>query len=208
MQVQLKDGSPVHDSMLVYRLQNRWYIPFTQLLEGLSVPINVSPALGQAEGDFLTPDLHFKLDQKNCQAEVHSQIAQFDCTSAVVHDDEIFVSIQTLEGWFPIRFKIDTFASTILIESDLKFPLQARRDRDKTAAASTVRQPGERDLGFEPLPLPEKNWASPIVSQQLSISKAQGEQTYRHDSAIASEVAGLEAKGFLGAGVEGQQQQQ
>lgn len=199
MVVALEDGTPVSDGMTAYRLGDLWYLPLTQLMEGLSVDISVSPELGKAEGDFLDPGRHFVLDQAACQAQIRGQIEKFHCPLVVVHNEELFVESKLLESWFPLHFRIDTFASEILIESSLKFPQQARKERERLAQLQASSRPSHKAEAYDFMPVPPRNFAGPIVDQQLSASLDRvGGPAYRQDSAAAMEVLGFETRTFLG----------
>lgn len=200
MAVQLADGTPISDGLMVYRLGNQWFLPLQALMETLNVSINVSPSLGSAEGDFISPEWHFKMEKSLCRVEVKSKIIPTNCEQIIVDDDEIFVDTESLEKWFPITFKINSYASLLVIISPEKFPQQSKLEREKLAGNVVSKaKSAALPFGYESKSVPEKTWAGPIFEQQLTAQEdSQFGKNFRHDSAVAFELSGFETKGVLG----------
>lgn len=206
MSVQLEDGNIVSRSLSVYRSENQWFIPFQTLVESLNVGIVVSPSLGQAEGDFLTPTWHFKMDKARCIAEIKMISENFRCEDVITYNDEIYIDSKLLESWFPIELKIDTFGSNITVLSQLKFPLQQRQERERLSQGKIFEgnsRTGQLPEGYEALEIPEKRWAGPVFEQQIALQQDSKLGTgLKHDSAVAFEFFGFETKATAGGNQE------
>lgn len=201
MAVSLSDGTMISDGIDVYQNGNDWYVPLTSLVESLGLAITVSPSLGKAEGFAFEESNEFKLDKTSCTATANKQALDFDCGEVITYDDEIYVLSSLLEQWFIIKFRFDSFASALIINSDRKFPKQLRRDRDREAESITARsnQPPE---GYIEQPVPEKKIGEGSFDQQISYEQKEKDQSkdtfFRHDTIATIEIMGFETKGFLG----------
>jgi hypothetical protein len=203
MEMVLQDGAPVAAAADVYRVGQKWFIPLSSLMDGLSVAIQVSAALGKAEGSFIEESRQFKLDIQLCEVFTQGVKENYPCGDAQVFNDEIFVDSTLLEKWFSVRFHFDPFASKMSIDSSFQFPKQLRRERDKR----TFIQPGSKaeqmPQGYYKEPIPDQKVGTLSFDQQLSIStlKQEGKDTTypsRHDTFISTELFGFEAKTFIG----------
>ncbi|HLD99227.1 MAG TPA: hypothetical protein VJB59_03145 [Bdellovibrionota bacterium] len=207
VQVQLNDGTIVVESIVAYEVPGSWVLPLGELSAGLGFAIQVSAALGKAEGFIIDESRPFRLDLNACVVERDRKISEFkvdgQCLGAVPLGDEIYVDGRLLVAWFPIAITVDPFKSQVLITPREKLPVQLKKDREREAA----RIKAARELfnpGYPVLPGQRAILEGPFLDQQFSTSRigskgSAGSQTFQSDSLFAGEVLGLEGQAYLSA---------
>jgi hypothetical protein len=95
----------------------------------LEFPILVNPQAGSASGWFIRPERTFKLDINEGFVEIEGKRLPLKPDEALVHNDAIFVTMETFSNWFPATLSLKRSALTVEVEARERLPLQERQAR-------------------------------------------------------------------------------
>lgn len=199
MAVEFSDGVHVADSISTFHVDNVWYLPIGELADGLAIDVKVSPALKKAEGFLIDEKNRISLDLEKCEFEVDGKIQKFECASAVVYNDEIYLSSSVLSSWWHLKFEFLQNQSLIVLRSDLKFPAQLKLERERKTVANSK---SSEKITYDLEKNPSKNFLGPSIDQQLAV-KAQKQNgkmatNLTHDTLASAELFGFESSGYVG----------
>lgn len=199
MEVVLSDNTVIESALIIYPWRDDWMFPLGQLSDALGFGINVSAALATAEGFVLREENTFYLDVNKCRVRLKSEAFDADCNQMVVFQDEIYVSRNLFEKWFPANFHVNSLRSQILVYTREKLPLQERREREQLAQRSkglTL----EFDPGYPRVAVPYAPLDGFFFDEQLGythrIDSGTNTGSLAHTTQLGGEVGGLEAYGF------------
>ncbi len=213
MEVVLNQGRDILASAVpLYRMKGsaagsnqqdlEWYFPLGEYAEALGFPIEVSAAVGLAEGFIISESRRFNFNLSKCTVEYSGTNESFPCDEAVLYQREIWIPQHLIERWFPVTVNsIDLLGARIAITPREKLPIQARLDRERQAS----RAQGEGvafDPGYPRIEIPYSLIEGPFFdpSFQLGRMTAGGTPNYlvQYNSPITGELLGLETRGFFG----------
>lgn len=197
MEVSFAEGIPVSDAMSVYLEEKEWYLPLLTFAEGLG--INIKREGDQAAGFLVSENRKFSLTLlpgEKCRFVIQNE--EKPCEKILRLGDEMWVTSTQLEHWFPLHLKIDSFASSIQIETKESFPAQLRRERERQAAQLAYKK--NNSEAFPEKRVEKKALDGFFLDQQLNFarSRAQGKDAaqFTHESVLAGELAGFETRAF------------
>lgn len=200
MELSLSDGTILSDSVPVYPVGHRWYVPLGEMAIAAGLAIEASPAIGTASGFVISENRRFELRVNSCEVEHDGALEQFPCEQAVVFEDDVYVTDELLARILPLNLNVNTFRSQIVITPRENLPIQSRRQRDLQAKQS--KRTGAFDPGYPPAKVESEYFDGPAIDQQLStgLHKSPTRTTYDflHDTAITGELFGFDASGFVG----------
>lgn len=109
----------------------KYYIPLTDFVDSLEFPINVNNNDGTAKGWSLSEKDTFLLSLPDKTAIISAKKIALQKGDIENHSDGIYVSLKTLESWFPITIDVDFSNLALVIKSLKPLPLENRLERDK-----------------------------------------------------------------------------
>lgn len=201
MAVEFTDGTHVTDSISLFRVENIWYLPLGELADALSVQLKVSAALKKADGFLIEEKNHISLDLASCEYQVGDRKEKFDCASAVIYNDEIYLASPVVSKWWDLKFEFLQNQSLVTLSSPLKYPAQSRLERERRTTNGPQNRSGAKAL-FDLQANPPKKFSGPSLDQQLTLRHQNlsgvSDTSLAHDTSVSAELLGFESFGFLG----------
>jgi len=116
--VRLLDGRIVISDMAVHVVDGTWYLPSGELFHSLGLMVDVALDDGLMRGEFLSQERKFLLSSKDCKmTNVGGHSEDYRCHLALRHEDELFLASNLVEKLVPLRLRINSFRSEIIIDS-------------------------------------------------------------------------------------------
>jgi len=198
MEVLLSDGTELSAGLIAYHIEDRWYLPLTEISEAMGVAVKLGDPTQTASGFIIRESNRFYLDTRDCRVEYNGKNEKFDCSQSQWTATEIYVSKGLLESWYPLTFSIDPFKSTILIYPKEKLPLQERREREgKTAGMGMENARTDYPIEESDSPLLD----GPFINQTFSGSReyTAGERStpFSSKTQFSGQLGGLNTSSFL-----------
>ncbi len=199
MEVVLEEGEILSQAMVIYPTQGGWLIPLSQMADALGLGITVSPSLLGAEGFIIDENRQFQLNVSNCSVLHDGKRSAYPCRQAKAFQDEIYVTSDRLQKWFPVDFIISSLRSQILIKPREKLPEQSRREREKRAGRINTSSK-DYDPGYPRVKVPYSAFEIPLVDEQLFFGPtfpSTGTALLTNSTQLSGEVLGLETAGSI-----------
>ena len=191
-----KEGYNISNDIILYQYSDYWYLPFYNLGVRLGLNLAFSPELGKIEGDILKKDNSFSLSIKNCDVKYHGKRDDFDCNVVVLYENEVYVRIDYVEKWLPLKINIDSLKQVAIIETDKPFPLKEKIKRSRKKTGSLRSSDGEIDYGNPHAPEKYYLFDGLFIDQNISFTgtKNPSAQTKKmgHQTKISGQVLGFE----------------
>lgn len=125
------------DSVISYENDpGEFHVPLADIVEILRFAIDIDQNKGTAEGWFVDPNNKFNLSLSEGKVSIKGGTRALQPGKVVLYPDGIYVTLKTLESWFPIEFDIDFSELTIRLTSLEPLPIEIeaeRNERRKTA---------------------------------------------------------------------------
>lgn len=124
----------LHEGVVLYQINDKYYISLTGLFEALEFPISVNVFEGVAEGWYLNEDRTFFLDLEKGTAQLSDNRIILNPEKVHRLPDDIYVETDELSKWFPIYYNIDFQNLAINVTSQESLPIEeriAKEDRRK-----------------------------------------------------------------------------
>ncbi len=103
------------------------------LADLLAFPIQVDPTAGIAEGWFLSEDRTFGLSVGGETIAISRTLQTYTANQIELHEDDIYVGLETLQAWFPLGITADLLRMTLFIEPKEPLPFQLAQERQSVA---------------------------------------------------------------------------
>lgn len=133
MEMVLVDGHQLNAALVIYPYYDSWVFPLGEISESLGIKLNVSSALGGADGFILEESRIFRLSVKDCTFRVGDLVQPYNCVHSFVFRSDIFVTKDLLQAIFPIDVELELNRSRIVIRPKEKLPIQKAKEREQTA---------------------------------------------------------------------------
>lgn len=133
--------------------------------------MKVVPEQGKAEGFLCREDRRFFLNARQGVAILQGKELRFEPAKIEIRSDDIYVSSELLEVWFPIDLKVERLSSRVQIHALEPLPMQTRLERERRSAGlnSSFSAPDYPHRG-----IPFLLWDGPFLDQSFSLSTRQG----------------------------------
>lgn len=133
----------------------------------LGFPIQVDPDSGVADGWFLSEDRTFTLSLGAGSFVMSGERLTFPDDGLELHDDDIYVGLDTLQKWFPIDVSADLMRMALFIKPKELLPFQKAQERDALASQLSGSS-GSIFSGQEALQIPYQWVAAPVLNVTAS----------------------------------------
>ena len=120
-------------AVTAYSYGNTAVVSLAEAGAALEFPIIVNPQAGSASGWFIRPERTFKLDINEGFVEIEGKRLPLKPDEALVHNDAIFVTMETFSNWFPTTLSLKRSTLTVEVEARERLPLQERQARRSDA---------------------------------------------------------------------------
>lgn len=104
----------LHDGILVYADQGQVYLPLSEMVESLSLPIEVKFEDGYAAGWFRDEDNRFVLDVGKKVLNIGGISRTVDWDKVELHEYEIYIESSLFKEWFELEF--DVFLNVLVVK--------------------------------------------------------------------------------------------
>ncbi len=118
------------DGLKVYLEKDRYYLPLSEMVSLFEFPIDVKASKGIAEGWFLSPTRRFKMDLSENYIHVDGQSTTLKPDQFMWYSDEVYFDSELFAKWFPMKIKVDKFASRLNVDSLEPLPVEQRLARE------------------------------------------------------------------------------
>lgn len=146
MEVSYSTGDILTDGAICYEVNGVWYLPIYQVIELLGMAIKVSSELGVVDGFVIDEEKKLHIEINKCEFELKGSKLKYECKKILKFMDDIYITSDLLEIIFPLKLKINSLASKIVIESLEDFPSLAKIKRGSKKIEK--RDSKEFDPGF------------------------------------------------------------
>ena len=167
LELLLDDKVTVLDSAIeAFQLDETVLVPLGKIAKLVDFPITVDTARGVASGWFVKKENTFVLESPYKTATVAGKVEDVSRGIAETHLDDIYVSLDLLSLWFPIKLTLNYNELRIYMKTLVPLPFQERAQRKSRWDAlnrAAGMQPG---LGYDPkdiLRLPYRFYAAPSL---------------------------------------------
>lgn len=145
------DGASLGTAILGYQGENQVWLSLSELADVLQFPINTDADAGLAGGWFIQEERAFSLDLS--RDEVISGERDFVVDDqAQAFQNDIFVTIEALESWFPVLLVPNIRQLELLVETTELIPLQNRLSRSRSRPKVGALTQREAVLPFQETP--------------------------------------------------------
>lgn len=129
----------------------------------LALAIQVDPEVGVAEGFFLSEDRTFSLSVGANSLSISGQRVIYPDDSVELHVDDIYVTLEQLETWFPVGLEADLLRLVLLVDPKEPLPFQQAQERQALAGqlAGSTSALQNREAGMH---IPYQLVAMPVVN--------------------------------------------
>ncbi|MDD0852052.1 hypothetical protein HBN50_03045 [Halobacteriovorax sp. GB3] len=195
MLVKTEKGFVLSDALISYHMNNRWYVPLIDFFDITGIEIKFSKEKKYAEGFIIDERDHYRIDFQECHLTFKNEIKSFPCESYVELIDEVLVDSAMLEKLLPIKFKIDSLSSSIILKTFRTLPPVARNMREdkKVSSKKTEQhfneQPVKRDL------IDGLNFGQDLKYSFKRSSANKKTSDLTHQSSISGEILTFETLG-------------
>lgn len=138
----------------------------------LALAVQVDPDVGVAEGFFLSEDRTFSLSVGAESLSISGQRVSYEEESVELHGDDIYVTLEQLEAWFPVGLDADLLRLVLLVDPQEPLPFQQAQDRQALAGqlAGATNSSQGRENGMR---IPYQLVAMPVVNITASGSHSE-----------------------------------
>ena len=198
------DGTVLSDSLTAYQDGPQILLPLGELARLLTLAITVQPETGSASGYILREDNPFGLNVEQAIASIAGRETSYEARRARVIGDDIYISSQLLSRWLPIDFEIDLPSLQLRIKPREKLPLQARLERERTAAhLRTTATVDDSDPGYPRQLAPYQLIDRPFIDQTFGADARFGNGSRQYNTAytayLTADVLGMEGAAYISA---------
>ncbi len=188
MLIKSKKNFILNEGLLTYKKNNKWYLPLEDLFDSIGIEYKFAKNQRVIEGFLFDEKNGYQIDLDQCEMNLLGKVKKIDCTSFIALEDFVLVDVATLEEITPIKFKINSLNSSIVLEYHSLFPPEARDERASKKSSKRgeiVSYPVERN---------KREWIDGFNFDQsvsLESSKSRDGHTrtsLRHETSLSAEV--------------------
>jgi hypothetical protein len=196
------DGSQLADTLTAYEVGENILLPLGEMARLLTLGITVEPATRSAAGFVVQENRPFRLELNNASVTLPSGTENVDPTQMRWLDNEIYVSAQLFNRWWPIDLEFSLSALTLQVIPRETLPIQARLARERAAARLGLRGSGYEDPGFPQVKPDYRLLDVPFIDQTLGLqtsrdSTGQSRTDMTYNAFITGDLLGMEASMFI-----------
>lgn len=152
-----------------FQVNETLLVPLGKFCELLRFPIKVDTGGGTASGWFMSPDNRFSISYPYKTATIAGKSVTVPGGIAETHLDDIYVSLETLSTWFPVKLTLNYNELRLYLKTLKEMPFEAEARRKAQWEALQKAQAKQPGLDYDPkdiIKLPYRMYAAPVV--QLS----------------------------------------
>lgn len=184
------------DDLVAIKSNDAWFVPLGKICQALGFAINVDIQSKVAAGFFIKEAQTFRLDIVARRLQINGVERFFAEKKVYSETDDIYVSSELLEDWFPVELKFDSHAAELLVTAKEKLPIHIQLDRDQ-AFTQEGRQKKRAPLPRLEIPYETLDglfWDHEVITDK-SKSGSEEKTTAVNTSSLSGEIGGLEGLG-------------
>lgn len=187
-------------SVTAYAFGDSALVSLAEVGAALDFPIVVEAQTGNARGWFIAPARSFVLDFNGGFVEIEGKRMPFSRNEAFLHDNGIFVTVDTFSRWFPVTLRLQRATLSLNIEPRERLPVQEREARRRGAQQSGAVGPAT----LPPVKNPYRLLGPPAADIALGYSirrkqdSSQSTTGLNYSALLANDVAYMDSKIYLG----------
>ena len=176
-------------------------VPLGKFAQLLRFPIKVDTGAGTATGWFINPDNKFSLSYPFKSATVAGKEVTVPNTLIEAHLDDIYVNIETLQAWFPVKLTLNYNELRLYLKTLKELPFEAESKRQAQWESLQKNQAQQPGLDYNPkdlIKLPYRMYSAPVVQVSQGVNLLHtpgGNTTTTSDGAVAQmDLLGMSAR--------------
>lgn len=119
----------LHEGILAYVDGDKTYIPLSEFIESIRIPVEVTAEEAYAEGWFREENNRFVLNYEKRLLSIGGEAQEIDWDLVEWHEFDIYVESQQLKAWLGLEFEVLLNALVILIAENQWLPLEQQLKR-------------------------------------------------------------------------------
>jgi hypothetical protein len=141
-------------------------IPLEKFAHLLRFPIKVDTGAGTASGWFINPENKFSLSAPYTAATIGGKLMPVKGSIIELHTDDIYVSLETLEAWFPVKLTLNYNELRLYMKTLKELPFEAEAKRQaqwENVQNNQAHQPGLDYSPADVIRLPYNMYSAPAI---------------------------------------------
>ncbi|MEE8056459.1 MAG: hypothetical protein V3T17_01290 [Pseudomonadales bacterium] len=174
----------INDALVGYYdwTQNKAFLSLAEFVSAIKFPITVDTATGTARGWFLRQGQTFELNVAQAQVQRLGKKEILTATEIVWHHDNLFISLDLLQHWFPLEIDFDINQLSVTLTSHEPLAIEQAFQRQKMRDKHVDRQNSKMEASSSPL--------SPYTLFSLPAIDFSYNSNYRADKGQQKTMAG------------------
>ncbi|MBV1928199.1 MAG: hypothetical protein KUG81_01640, partial [Gammaproteobacteria bacterium] len=185
--------------LLIYLDEDEMLLPLSVFTELLEFPISVNTSTGNANGWFLNEDNKFELSPPYKSVKIGEKTIPITKGIVETHIDDIYVSSDLLEEWFPITLTMNFNELRLYMDVSEDLPIEARAKRRNAWEKSKLHTKPFVEIEGDVITLPYRKFAAPTVQVNHNVGFSRIQKV---PSASSSHSVNLQGD-LLGMGAQG-----
>jgi hypothetical protein len=180
---ELRVDDLLYDELIdIYKHGNKYYVAIDQVAQAVDLAIEVQPDKMIVQGWYVKEENDFLLDLNIMQLKNKGETEKLSKQEVFLDGEEIFVSVENLNKWLPINFRIDYNSQTIKLTPKVLLPFQQKKERE-IERERKFRQRYKKEYPEYKSPYKSVTWPVIDINTDSSISKSKSKdpdysQTY------------------------------
>ncbi len=131
MQVNLGNSLVLNDGILAYSENGKTFLPFFEFCENIQFPIDPGNDYADVKGWFIDENRKFLFDLAKGKSVSNKKKYELTPDNVRVVGDEIYVELDLLQKWFPIKIAFSSLDQLLQINSTEKLPIEEDYERSQ-----------------------------------------------------------------------------
>lgn len=175
------DREVLTPTMPAYPIRGGLLVPMGEMARLLSLAVETDVVGASAEGFLLSEDRRFRLDVRGGTVTIGGQQEAIQPEQVEIHQSDIYVDTRALARWWPVDFKIDLFASQIIVQPREPLPAQVRKARQKLIDSARISSPVAPS--YPETPNPFALFDGPFIDQTMRLFSTSSDGAERENGA-------------------------
>lgn len=183
------------NEVFAIKTADSFLVSFNSFVQMVDFPISVNMEQSRANGWYITEQSRFNASWNDTNLSVTAAGKEYSTDKFSVVQDELYVDITLLAEWFTFGFKVDETDLKLVITPTIKYPLQAKLERESTKIYKSDGTKASvlplRDAGY-------KMFTIPTLDAQISSSSSKSSDAFTSYSLVGGhDLSYLSSKFYL-----------
>lgn len=197
------DTEVLAEAIPAYERGDQTLLPLGELARVLTIGVQTRPDEGVASGFILSQERSFSLSVEAQKVTRAGETETFEPTQILAEPDDIYVAIDLLERWFPVKLQVQRSSQVLHVDALEELPLQAqlRRERLLDRPVSSGRYEAPRyDYRRSPYRMLDIPFIDQTLEGELQKNNGETEANGRYTAFLTGDLLGMESSLYVAAG--------